>query len=392
MRKVLCFLICLLLVVAPFASSSTEDPEIEKRRWEAQATYIELSKQADALMKETITVPVPPSTSVSCADMDKTETDSQSLKSFIEAFGAPERPLCTQMLDVQKQLQAGGAMPDYTKEAALTDRLGQKAQQLIKDYGQNLEKVPAIAMAAMQAATDMQLLGLDRAERSTALMEAVGAMYEAAIDKLFRMLVEEHDYGTVKPILDAARASLLLSSASGVDTEKILSRLQNALRFELEIVYLSDWKVLRFEEKATLQLAPVYSTELLKLEGNGNGSLVSFERDAEDNYILSFTASDFPVQATLLEFLPCEGTVNLKLSPFYPTSEIAHTEDSSFEAPFLREGWLGAHEGRLQDGLFVFPLTLRNLNALPVEESIETIVTEGLSTVLMIKLTHNLRN
>ncbi len=225
MRKALCFLICMLIASAPCFADASQDAQISELLKEAQLKYDELTKQADAAMKAPITIPEPPSISVSCADAGKAETDSQSLNDFQEAFSAPEGPLCAQMLEMQKKLQLLGSYPGYEREAALMGRLGQKALTLITDYGQDIEKVPAIAMVAIKTATDIQLLGSDGADRSTALMDAVSAMYEKAIEELFRRLVEEHDYATIQPILDAARASLLLSVASGVDTEEILGRL-----------------------------------------------------------------------------------------------------------------------------------------------------------------------
>ena len=388
MRKVFCFLLCLLLAAAPYASPGSEDPGVSELRRKAQADYTALSKEADALMKEAITVPVPPSTAISCADEEKAEADSRSLESFMDAFGAPERPLCTKMLDLQRQLQLMGAEPDYTREAALTDRLGQKALQMITDHGQDVEKVPAIAAAVMQVATDMQLLGLDMANRSTALMEKVGALYENAIDKLFRMLVEEHDYGTVKPILDAARASLLLSGSSKVDTEKILSRLQNALRFELTLHY--DFEQTgnhRWVQEAVFNvMAEIDPSGAAKISGTGTGSLLSFVWDDAPEFTV--TAPDFPVQARFEDFDPCAGSVTLLLTPLHPLSETAHVDGESIDWPLLKISWEVSFEDKLQeDGLYRFPLTLRNRDAAAVDETLENDVPENVVTLRM-TLTH----
>lgn len=372
MRKVLYFLICLLLAVAPYAVSGSEDPGVAKLRREAQANYIELSKQADTLIKESITVPVPPSTSISCADEGKAEADSQSLTDFMETFNAPEGPLCAQMLDIQRQLQLMGAEADYTREATLTDRLGQKAQSLIKDFGQDIEKVPAIAMVAIQTATDIQLLGSDQDGRSADLMEAVSAMYAKAIDELFRILVEEHDYGTVEPILSAARASMLLSGASGVDSDAILSRLQNALRLELTLNYnYEQTGNHRWVQQAVFEVMAVFEgSSIGKITGAGTGSMLSFVWDNAPEW--SVTAPDFPVQVIFENFDPCGASVELLLTPFHPLSETAHMDGEAMDWPLLKMSWEVSFEESLQDdGLYRFPLTLQNLDATAVNETLE---------------------
>ncbi len=372
MRRGMIILICILLAVAPCAAGSSQEDEIGKKLRDAQAQYVELSKQADLMLKEAVTVPVPPSTSVSCADEGKTEADSQSLNSFLETFRAPEGPLCAQMLEVQRQLQLLGSEPDYTREAALMNRLGQKALTLIKDYGSDLEKMPAIAMAAVQAAKDIQVLGEDQAGNSTALMDAISAMYEKAIDELFRMLTEKHDYGTVRAILDAARASLLLSGTSGIDIDELLSRLQKALRFELTINY--DFEQTgnhRWAQQAVFEVAFVYEDgENSRISGTGTGSLLSFVWDDDPDFTV--VAPDFPVQAVFERFEPCDASVELLLTPFHPLTETAYSDGEAIDWPLLKISWEVAFEENLQeDGLYRFPLTLHNLDSNAVNETIE---------------------
>ena len=372
MRKAYCFILCLLIAAAPCYAGAAEEAKISELLREAQANYAGLTKQADAMMKEPITVPEPPSTAVSCADGEKAEADSQSLNDFQEAFNAPEGPLCAQMLEMQRQLQLLGAEPDYGREAALMGRLGDKALALIHDYGQDLEKMPAVAMVAIQTAKDIQLLGSDEAGRSAALMDAVSAMYEEAIEELFRMLREEHDYGTVRPILDAARASLLLSGNSGADTEKILDRLQKSLRFRLTLNYnFEQTGNHRWVQQAVFEvMADFEGSENVRITGTGTGSLLSFVWD--DNPEFSVTAPDFPVQAAFENFDPCAGSADLLLTPFHPQSETAHDEGESMDWPLLKMSWEAAFGENLQEGgQYRFPLALHNLDSSAVNETVE---------------------
>ena len=368
MRKGLCFLICLLFIVVPIFSASAEDMKSSELLSELQATYVELSEQADAIMKEPIAVPVPTSTSISC----QSETDTQILNDFQEAFNSPEGLLCTQMLDVQRQMQLLGAVTSYEIESALLGKLGQKALAMINDYGQDVDKVPAIAMVALRTATDIQLLGLDTDGYADALLSAISAMYENTMDELFRLLVEEHDYGTVRTILETARVSQLLSDTSGADTDEILNRLQKALRFELTInCYYEQTGNHRWVEQAVLEVAVDFTgSEVGKISGSGLGSVLSFIWDDAPDF--SVVALDFPVQAVLENFQPCNAQVELLLTPFHPLSETLVMEGESIDWPMLKTFWEIAYSDKLQeDGLYRFPLTLQNLNNTAVSETIE---------------------
>lgn len=368
MRKGFCFLVCLMVASVFLCSNASEDAKIGNLRKEAEEKYMELSKQAAAMMKEPITVPIPPSISVSCPS----EADSQNLSDFQEIFNNPEGPLCANMLEVQRQLELLGAESSYEREIALMGRLGQKALTLINDYGTEVEKVPAIAMVALQTASSIQLLGSDEADVSGALMGAIAAMYEKAIDELFELLVEKHDYGTVQSILDAAQASLLLSSASGVNTEAILNRLQKALHFELTVnYYYEQTGDHRWIEQAVLDVSAVFEgNESGRLSGSGLGSLLSFVWD--DSPETSVTAPDFPVEAVFEDFRPCDSKVDMLLTPFHPLSETLHSDDESMDWPLLKISWETTFADNLQEGgLYRFSLALRNLDATAVSETLE---------------------
>jgi DNA-binding CsgD family transcriptional regulator len=259
------------------------------------------------------------------------------------------------MLEMQRQLQLLGAEPSYEREAALMDRLGQKALALIKEYGQDVEKVPAIAMVAIKTAADIELLGSDQYGRSADLTKAISVMYENAIEELFAMLVDEHDYGTVHTILETARASLLLSDTSGVDTDEIINRLQKALHFELTInYYYEQTGNHRWVEQAVFDVEAVFEgSEIGNISGSGSGSMLSFIWDDEPE--LSVTAPDFPVQAVFTKFNPCDATVELRLTPFHPLTETLHTDGESMDWPLLKTSWEVAFTENLQeDGFYRF--------------------------------------
>lgn len=392
MRKVLCLLMCVLMSTIPMVGLVAGSEPPVSMLMELRDKYADLSIQADVILKEPLFPPEPPSTAIACSDEETAKTDGQNLATFLKVFNAPEGTLCDDMLSTQKQMQLLGEYPGYDREAALTDRLGRKAQSLINQYGKDLNKLSAVTAAGLQTVKAIQLLGNDTASRADALMDSLSAMIASAVEEMFRMLTEEHDYTMVQPILDAARNSQLLSGASGINTDEFLNRVQNALRFKLEIVYSIDLPYDHFEEKATLMMTSISLENLTRLAGSGNGSMTFYNND--DVPEAYYEASEFSAEAELTDFLPCKGTVMLTLSPFYPPKAtlVLPDEDEEFtikaEMPLMQTGWELAQESRLQEGKYVFPLTLNNLAACAIDETIQASPTGTLATVLDITLTH----
>lgn len=390
MQKTLCLVICLLLLAAPLTGFGAGDAQAGRTLLELRGRYTDLSIQADVIQKEPLFAPEPPSAALSCSDKETSAKEAESLAVYLKAFSAPEGPLCADMLDTQKGLQLLGEYPGYDRETALMERLGRKAQLLINQHGKDLRRLPAVAAATLQTVKAIQLLGSGASGSADALMDSLSAANEAAVEEMFRLLTEEHDYSLVQPLLDAARNSRLLSADSGINTDAFLARLQNALRFELHIVYRIDLPIDHWEETATLQLSPISLENPTHLTGSGTGSMAAYSNDKVPE--ACYQAPDFSVQAELADFLPCQGTVRLTLSPFYPPQATLILPDEeepiSAEMPLMKTGWELAQEGRLQEGRYVFPLTLRNLDALAVDEAIQTSPTATLATQLEITLTH----
>ena len=392
MRKRLCLVICLLMSTIPLAVLGTPAEPPSSTLAELKEKYADLSVQSDVILKEPLFPPEPPSTAITCNDEGSAKHNAQNQEVYLKAFSAPEGPLCNDLLATQKQMQLLGEYPGYAKEAALMDRLGRKAEHLIQQYGKDLNKLPAITAAALQTIKAIQLLGSDDSGRANALMESLSTMNAAAVEKMFKLLKEDHDYTYVQPIIDAARNSQLLSSNSGINTDEFLTRLQNALRFELDIVYRIDLPYDHWEEKATLRIAPSSLENLTHLTGSGTGSMTTYSND--DVPEAYYEAPDFSVEAELTDFLPCQGTIKLTLSPIYPPQAILvlPDEDEEFtikaEMPLMKTGWELAQESRLQEGRYVFHLTLNNMDVTAVDETIQSSPTATLATVLDITLTH----
>lgn len=371
MRKGLFFFIFLLIAAFPCFVAASENTRTDSQLDEARQTYAALSKQADEIMNNPINVPAPPSISISCADDAALAADNQTLDDFKEAFNDPEGLLCARILEVQRQLELLGDAPGSAAVAGLADRLMQKALLLIESYGADIEKIPAISKVAMQIAADVQALGLDQNNRSAHIMDALAAMYEKAIDEMFLLLVQEHDYTMVRPILDAAQASLLLSDASGVDADEILHRLQNAMRFVLTINYYFEQTGNHcWVEQAEFEVTADFEGYAMgKITGTGTGSMVSFVWD--ENPAFTVTAPDFSVQAILENLAPCKGVAEILLTPFHPLSETAHFDGESFDWPVLKAIWETAFANNLQEnGLYRFPLTFHNLSGTAVSQTL----------------------
>jgi hypothetical protein len=153
--------------------------------------------------------------------------------------------------------------------------------------------------------------------------------------------------------------------------------LQNALRFELTLNLNLDGGsglLARWNVQAVFEVMAVFdSSGVSEITGTGTGSLLFFSMD--DTPEATVVAPDFTVEAIFKNFDPCGASVDLLLTPFHPLSETLNvvSEEASTTAdwPCLKYAWeVLLSESLQEDGLYHFPLTLHNLDANAVNETL----------------------
>lgn len=377
-------------------ADNVEDSQIGDMRTAAEAQYKKLRDEANEVLKKDIPAPVPPSMPIVCVPKSEAEANSAKFAEFINAFNNPEGDLVRRMLAAQQQLQLLGNDADYLTEQALISRMVQKADLLIKDYGNDPEKLPAIGWVALQAATDSQLLGLPD-EASERLIEEVAALYEQAIETLFKKLTEEHEYRVTKSILEAAHAVALLSDKTALTFDGVCKRLEKALHFDLTVNYTLKIEQVTYviEAESTISFNAA-NPDVHTLRGTGDGSLVSY-RD-EDDPRITVQAPDFKVQATAGDFKPYVGTATISLDRFFPGMESFYGDGQLILTGGVTEmnTWAVFYDyvgfdDVLESTVYSFPVSLSNGKVDAVDETVKAETDDGGIGILDLKLTHSPR-
>ncbi len=385
-----------ILHFSSYTAADLNDAEINSLLQAARQQYKELSLQARQLLKEkNIPVPRPPAVPMRCTENEETQQNQASLQDFATQFLDPEYALVTRLLAAQRNLQLLGEAGDLTLEVRLLERLLQKTELLIREYGGNIEHLPAISQVTLTVIRGYQLLGGESAGRASALMTELAQMYERATQKLLDELVNQHEYRNIDALLNAHRAAALLGQ--DVDTGKLLSQIENALVFDLQLTYTAqltgtqDWEL-----KAAFPVKPVSALSLQTLQGSGTGSLVSYSNSMWPELICE--ASSFNVEATLHDFKPCEGTIQLSLDQFHPPAEkyIDPTDEDPEIAtmPLTQTMWQALFEQYAGEGGYTFPLQLNNQNVNAVDQTVEGVALHSQGNTLgnlHVKLTHTPR-
>ncbi|HOS68900.1 MAG TPA: hypothetical protein PL076_02290 [Bacillota bacterium] len=371
-----------------------EDPDFEAIRERGVEMYKTLAQMAREMLKEKIKLPVPPSLSPHCVGQAEKEANSKKLAEFENAFNNPEMPLLEYMLSIRTQLQlSGSSYIDSAAENGLMQRMVSKADALISKYGDDAEKLTAIASAVMKTAYNASFEG--GAENDAApLLTKLGELYVKAIDKFFLKLTKEHDYRYVEAIVDALRVAHLLGAGEHISYEELAERLEKALHFDVKITYTCQIVTAKNILEASFPIESNTLGQQLELKGSGTGSLIYY-LDSGDERITA-DAPDFTVQLSVTDFMPCEGTAAITLDGFTPEYETYYNEKGipMLKFPVLRGNWSNLfYDYRRFDpvsesGFYKFPVALNVGKAYAVEETIQVSDGEGGTGNLEFRLEH----
>ena len=342
---------------------------------------------ARALLKsKDIPVPEPPSLSFECGSE---EDDAAALDAFVASVANPEMALITSLLTVERGRQLVGSSSDgyaFDLEKQLLARLQKKAELLLTTYTGQHEKLQAVTAAVLKIAYWMQLLGMD----TGSLFGKLTPLWESAIDALLEDVEQKHDYRKAEAVLRVARSAALLGAADTGD--KTIERLEAALTFDFEGKVTQHWPQgnIKLSASFSLKFHATDSTEDF-ITGEGQGQYDSYE-DTEGLSPADAWKMDgqpFTVTATLRNVDFCAGTGKLNLDRFSAPTE-TWTVQSAGHSETLPMGKTGFETSfaDYQDGeVFVFPVTLSNLDAEMVSQTISG-PAANISAELEVKLTH----
>jgi hypothetical protein len=343
---------------------------------------------AKMILKTDVYTPAPPSTKLRCMDEDESKDADEQFGKFLDAFDYPEVVMVSFLIAARRNVQLlGGQNTDYSLESSLAQRLVTKVQNLMKNYGQKAEYLPAITKVTLRTLKELQLLGADDSAAQN-LANQLAPMWEKAIDVLLNELVEQHEYRNATAIIDAVRMAQMLGSE--MDSQKIFDKVRKALHFDLELKYkaiIADSHIWELEAKFPVEAKG--DVEFETLFGDGTGSLTSYVYAGTSD---TASAPAFSVNAVIKDFNACEGTAKLSVDQFFPPSEtytITHEDGTTSTASgqLVKTAWETHFGDRLIDGRYSF-VAIINDNS---EDAIDQSFTQSYGpneTIFEVKLKH----
>ena len=354
-----------------YAADAVEQAQIDELTARAERQYQELQRRARAVLADRqLTVPVPPALPLHCVSGDEAAANAAAMTKFRDAFADPEIVLALEMLAVGTDLQLLGSDTDvFAAPRELVARSVTKARALLLEYGNDARYLPAVGAVLRNALTNAQLLGI-KDPAVDADFAKLAALYRGQIRGLLDELIDQHEYRNVQAVLDMERWAALLVGADEPDA--LLASIEGAMRFELQLHYtlvVTDNQIYVLESTIPVRW-DTGDGRTDHLTGAGTGSLTSYTHTEGPEVFVR--AAPFPVTVDLSDFSPCDGTAKLRISPLAPESEtLVMDEELTVEMALMMEGWIAIFEEFEDGGAYVFPVELRNGNAMAVEMPVE---------------------
>jgi hypothetical protein len=378
-----------ILHFSSYFASRPSNPELQGIHKQYSEQYLQALKEADKLLKKGIEVPAPPSIPLECADAKTGQKNGEKIDQFVNKAMEPERQLINRMLSIRSVLArtgVGDADQVGDVEHRLISRLYHKASQLMNLNQGNEEKLLAVTTFSFQVARMLQLSGA-ASERSTELLERLAVWHDRLVERLIEDIGQKHNYKKIPAVLFVARNAQLLGAENR--TEAILERLQNVLKFEVQInfdVHLPDeaWVT---DSKVKVQFE---ANSLTTCQGTGQGMYTSA---TSPNAVI--TAPAYPVQVKIKDFNPCEGTVTVGFDRFGAQNETytIETDDEQIvlDMPLVQNSGESLYGDHAEGGLYSFAMEVDNGNPIAAEKRFEQSKFGKVYGVLTIKLVHTPR-
>jgi len=374
--------------LSPYLISDWENVAGSVLESQVKATAKALLDRINALLKDPqIKVTPPPSVSLECSDEVTEMLEQQLLDLWLRSADDPEGELLRAAVSAAHEYQVQGLDDTALFQAAQKLLLRQKAraEKLIQQYGSDREKMLAIGTYGLIVARNMDLVGGLEAEEQ-ALGAKVANYVASFVDGLIDDIRTKHDYKMMRvAILVGKWANLLGVNEGKFDETAITERVFAAMQFKVETTFTFNWP----EQEWVLKSSADIQFELggsIKFAGGGTGIYVSYVGPAS----VPMTGPDFPVTVALEDFDPCSGTATFSIDRHSADSEQYDFGDGDVETLDLAKiSWESVFESRLEDGMYRFPVTLQNGQAVAIDESPSGTSPSGEVTgTLQIKVTH----
>jgi hypothetical protein len=385
----------LLLVAIPPAHAQRAEAWLSllsKLDAQDKATVLRVTNYLRTTSKPKTCDIVPPDVPLGCPKEGGDAAVQSAISQFILAVEDPEQGMAVWILDITRRRGGGASSPApdaltaeeerilFDRVNALILRVRSKAEALMRQYRGKPDKYTAVVRLATAVEKMSALVDADPDDPSDtrkAYMETIGDFCYACIDPLLKRVREEHEYTLVPVVLQMQRNAELVGYKPPVDLESLLSKVEKAMRFKLELVETdtnAGWY--DFVLKSELYVAPQFSAGAtgLHLVGSGTSDYESTDWHG-DGPQTSNTASTF--QAAITDFNPCEGTATVGLNKFFSEQErfdwLKTRRRQVGNQKGIWYGYFGNHEDT-KNGGFVFLIdagSFHNKEAVVIDKTFE---------------------
>ena len=376
---------------SPALASDWEDVDMSEVQSHAKGDWKAIRDAINTALKDPqIRVTPPPSVSLECGDEFTEMLDQVSIDLWMRSVDEPEGELLRATFSSMKLYTIMGW--DTAEQQAAADKLllRQEARvgKLIQQYAGDREKMPAIVSYGISVWWDMTLKGSPTLEgEGPALASKIANYVSSFIDPLINDIKTKHDYKLMRPALLIARQlSLLGGGESKVNEDAITERVLAAMQFKVETTLTFKWPdqvwVLKTTSNTNSALGSLGGK--LTLTGEGTGRYVSYSGP------VPIIGPGFPVMVALEDFNPCDGTATFAIDRHAADSEEYDFGDGQRDPLRLaKKTWESIFESRLKDGLYHFPVTLQNEQAIIIDQAFDGTSPSGKVTgTLQVKVTH----
>jgi hypothetical protein len=299
--------------------------------------------KAEAQLQKPITYPVPPpSIDISgCKDDQRKEDDNAIIEKYLEQFMEPEIGFVGELMSLGKaQEQATGhwGVDPYTGEPGFTGtardprifplieklikRTVTKFAKLIDEYGKKPQYLIVMLRMYLRLKYKLQIIGADETFIDNLHLKLTDSIIKA-MDKLIKMITDQHDYSAALDIVSIKRTADMLGYST-VELEDVFARIQKAMTFKMKGNY--EWHTMDTQWELKTDFPVSWDgQEGGRLTGSGPGTIDFTYTGPKGKFTRD--PGGFTWQASIKMDVCNSKAFVVTVSPFAAESDTIHEKD-----------------------------------------------------------------
>lgn len=303
--------------LAHFSSAFTfddEDQGLDGLKSIAAKMLEEEIEMARQLLREPVSVPVPPDISFKCSEESCDEPDTTCLTLFLDAFMSPELYYMEELAMAGQNYSLVYGSDGQIEESlailgALAGRYVKKADKLFAEYCYDPDKCLAVSYAVLSGLSQCALCAADM--DYDAYHTIIAEWYDKTWDYYYNELRRKHDFKCVHAILRIGYYAEMMGSSRNY-LEELQKAMNMTVRFTTELTLAE----IVFDLAGEIRIP--YNGQLYYQTGSGAGRYTGFSAPDMEMAL----PNGFEVKAVVENFNPCKDeTINVYIDRFGAESE-----------------------------------------------------------------------